>query len=74
MKALDSAKRLLAETANCEPDAIPDDVRVGAYDRWDSLAHMRLLLEIEARLGRALDPEEIVRIETLADIAALLQR
>jgi acyl carrier protein len=66
------AKKLLAEAAHCDPAMIPDGVRIGGFDRWDSLAHLRLVLGIEAQIGRQLDPDETVRIETLADIAALL--
>lgn len=66
------AKQLLAEASNCEPATVPDDVRIGRFESWDSLAHLRLVLAIEAQIGRQLDPDESVRIETLADIAALL--
>ena len=66
------AKNLLAEAANCDPAAIPDDVRIGRFERWDSLVHLRLILGIEEQLGRQLDPDESVQIETLADITTLL--
>jgi acyl carrier protein len=71
MKAVSQARILLAEAANCDPATIPDDVRLGQFELWDSLAHLRLVLGIEQRLGRQLDPDEAVRIETLADIAQL---
>jgi acyl carrier protein len=66
------AKKLLAEAANCESAMIPDDVRIGTFERWDSLAHLRLVLAIEQQIGRLLDPDEAVRIESLGDVAALL--
>jgi acyl carrier protein len=66
------AKKLLAEAAHCDPASVPDDVRLGRFERWDSLAHLRLVLGIEAQIGRQLDPDETVRIETLADITTLL--
>ena len=66
------AKRLLAQAVDGDPVAIPDDVRLGAFERWDSLAHLRLVLAIEDSIGRKLDPDESVRIETLPDISALL--
>jgi len=66
------AKKLLAEATNCDPAAIPDDVRIGRFERWDSLAHLRLVLAIEGAIGRQLDPDELVGIGTLSDIAALL--
>ena len=66
------AKKLLAEAANCESAMIPDDVRIGTFERWDSLAHLRLVLAIEQKIGRQLDPDEALRIESLADVIALL--
>jgi acyl carrier protein len=69
---LTRAKTLLATAANCEASAIPDDVRIGRFAEWDSLAHLRLVLSIEQAIGRELDPDETVRIETLDDIARLI--
>jgi acyl carrier protein len=66
------AKKLLAEAANCTSAMIPDDVRIGTFERWDSLTHLRLVLAIEQKIGRQLDPDEAIRIESLTDVAALL--
>jgi acyl carrier protein len=73
MNAVSQARILLAEAANCDPATIPDDVRLGQFELWDSLSHLRLVLGIEQRLSRQLDPEEAVGIETLADIARLVE-
>lgn len=67
-----TARRLLADAVHADADAIPEDARIGKFERWDSLAHLRLLLAIEENLGRRLDPDEAVRIESLADVAAIL--
>jgi len=53
---------------------ISDDVRIGTFERWDSLAHLRLVLAIEQQIGRQLDADEAIRIESLADVAALIAR
>jgi acyl carrier protein len=73
MNAVSLARTLLAEATNCDPATIPDDVRLGQFEPWDSLAHLRLVLGIEQRLSRQLDPDEAVRIETLADISRLVE-
>jgi acyl carrier protein len=73
MNAVGQARILLAEAANCDPATIPDDVRLGQFELWDSLAHLRLVLGLEQRLGRQLEPDEAIRIETLADIAQLVE-
>jgi acyl carrier protein len=72
MTALRLAKELLAEAINAGVEAIPDDARIGSFERWDSLAHMHLLLGLEERLGRRLDPDEAVQIECIADVADML--
>jgi acyl carrier protein len=66
------AKQLLAAATNCDSAMISDDVRIGSLERWDSLAHLRLVLAIEQQIGRQLDPDEAIKIESLADVAALL--
>jgi acyl carrier protein len=73
MTALHLAKELLAEAIHANPETIPDEARIGSFERWDSLAHMHLLLGLEERLGRRLDPDEAVRIECIADVATMLQ-
>jgi acyl carrier protein len=70
----EQARALLAEAVNAGTGAVPDDARIGLLEQWDSLAHLRLLLAIEAKIGRLLDPDEIMRIETLDDVVALLNR
>lgn len=66
------AKQLLAEATNSKTSEIPADARIGRCRGWDSLAHLHLVLAIERQIGRQLDPDEAVHIETLADIATLL--
>lgn len=66
------ARALLAEAVNLPDTALGQDPKLGVLAGWDSLAHMRLILTLEARLGRQLSPIEIVSIEGLSDIEALL--
>jgi acyl carrier protein len=74
MSGRDKARILLAEAVHAQLSAIPDDARIGAFERWDSLAHLRLLLTLELQLGRPLDADEAIRIECLDDIAVLLDQ
>lgn len=67
------AKRLLAGAIDADHATIPEDARIGSFEHWDSLAHMRLLLAVEKLLGRQLDPEEVAAIESLEHIETLLQ-
>ena len=73
MTDLLQARQLLADAITVEIDVVPDNARIGDFERWDSLVHMRLLLSVEKRIGRQLDPDEAVRVECLSDIAVLLK-
>lgn len=74
MSNLERARHLLAAAVNGAAVDIGDEARIGQTEGWDSLAHLRLLLAIEEEIGRTLDPEEAVGIDSLADVAALLDR
>ena len=72
MSGLAGAKQLLADAMGADAATVPDGARIGGFERWDSLAHLRLILAIEEMIGRQLDPDEAVRIESLGDITGLL--
>ncbi len=69
---MSTARQLLADAIHIGADAIPENARIGTFERWDSLAHLQLLLAIEERLGRRLKPDEAVRIESLVDVTAII--
>ena len=72
MSEMAAARRLLAEAVHADLADVPEDAVIGSFERWDSLAHMRLVLALEEKIGRGLDAEEIVKIECLNDVRAIL--
>lgn len=72
MESLQTAKTLLAEACQREPEEIPDNAALDNWDAWNSLAHMRLILAMESHLNRELAPELVVELSSLDDIAAYL--
>ena len=53
-------------------NSLPGDAAIGSLEAWDSLGHMRLLLAIEAKLGRELTMEEATSLTALSDVERLL--
>lgn len=72
MGELTRARTLLADATGVEAAAVPETARIGRFEPWDSLAHMRLILAIEEQIGRMLDPDETIRIDCLDDVARFL--
>ncbi len=73
IEALETARRLLAAATGCATADVGDDAAIGAFEPWDSLAHMRLIMAIEEETAGEVPPEMVVAFGTLADIAAYLE-
>ena len=73
MSAQLAATRLLAGALMIAERDVPAGARLGGIEQWDSLAHARLLLALEEKLGRMLTTDEAVAVESLDDIARLVE-
>jgi acyl carrier protein len=74
MTAHAAATALLAGALMIDPGSVPRDARLGRIEQWDSLAHARLLLALEEKLNRQLTTDEAIAVESLDDIARLIER
>jgi acyl carrier protein len=74
MNMADSARNLVAEALGQPISEIPETATIGYVPGWDSLGHMRILLLIERRLGRELDPALAVQLTSIGEISAILIR
>jgi len=52
-------------SANSSPETV---------ESWDSVQHLNLVLAVEERFGIQLDPEEIERMKTIGEIAAMVDK
>lgn len=67
-----NARRLLAEALALPESDLPANPRLGQIEQWDSLGHTRILLAIEEHIGKPLDAEIAITIESLDDIARVI--
>ena len=69
----ENARRLLAAALQVNPNQVDPEAAIGRTERWDSLAHMRLMLLMEEHLGHLMETEAMLAIESLSDVAVLLE-
>lgn len=69
-----AAAGLVANALGLGLRTVPPDARMGEFEPWDSLGHLRIMLELEAALGRQLAAAEAVRIESVEDITEMLDQ
>jgi acyl carrier protein len=67
-----AARRLVADALGGTLNDVPDDGAVGTVAGWDSLGHVRVIMAVEACLGRPVQSIEVATLRTVADVAGLI--
>lgn len=68
------ALKVVAKALNRPLSDIGPEARMGETDGWDSLGHMRILLEAERVAGRQFDPQTAVEIIDIPTLEKALQQ
>ena len=63
----------MAEILDMPPAELPDVAGIDTVAAWDSLAHMRLVARLEGILGRELAAEEMLALDGVPAIDAILE-
>lgn len=69
----DSATAIVARALDIQGEVRADDDML-SLPAWTSLTHVKLIMELEAVLGRELSGEEIGTLDSVEAVAALLER
>ena len=57
-----------------ELEDISDDVSMENCDKWDSLNHLNLIMQLEEEFNVSLEPEDIAIMRSIDDIEVVLNR
>ncbi len=69
---LEAARSLVARALERPLETIAPNGSLDTIPAWDSLGHVRILLEIEAETGRMLDSELIAGLRSVRDVWRIL--
>jgi acyl carrier protein len=67
-------KEILAKVLLIDESQINDDMSRKTVKEWDSMAHLMLVSEIESAFEVTMDDDDIMEIQTVADIKKTLQK
>ena len=70
--SLDQARIILSNTLDIKVNDIDDKASMLDIENWDSLNHIKIVLEIEKEIHRKLSTEEIISIYDLESIGKIL--
>ena len=68
-----NVEQLLAEVLQVPPAIVTDSFAMQDVDVWDSLKHMELIVSLEEKFGLQLSFEEIVTMQSVANIKRVLK-
>lgn len=57
----------IAGVMEVAPEELSEDTAFGTFEKWDSLMHMRMVMEIEEEYDVEIPIEDIPNIRTLKD-------
>ena len=66
-------KKLAVALFQCDEADLADDVGPGDVRGWDSLGHVALMAAIQQEFGLHVPVEDAIEVETLAELADILE-
>lgn len=58
----------IAGIMEVDPSELSEDTAHGQFSKWDSLMHMRLVMEVEEKYDTEIPIDEVPEIKTLKDL------
>lgn len=56
-----------------EMDSIDETCSQATCEKWDSMAHLNLVVELQSEFGISLEPEEIGQMQSFKDVIEMLK-
>ena len=53
---------------------VEDNISTGNCEKWDSLQHLNLVVELESEFNVYIEPEDIAEMKSLLDIDRVLKK
>jgi acyl carrier protein len=64
----DDIKKLMASVFSVGVESIEDDIAYATHEKWDSIHHLNLIVEIESSYGVIFEPEDIQKMTNIDSI------
>ena len=69
MDTLEKVIGIVAETCGVDKSEVTEKSMVGDFPAWDSVGHLSILSKVEETFDISFEPEEMMEIEDVKDIA-----
>lgn len=69
-----AAKDVVADVLGLDPEEVDETTSRDTADNWDSLNHLRIITAIEQEFSLRLTMEEIQSVNSVQDLAEIMER
>jgi acyl carrier protein len=70
---LEQVRGMASDLFGVPPDQISPTSSPASIDTWDSTAHLNFVLTLEERFGFQLSPEEMEKMQSIAEVTKLVE-
>lgn len=74
MTLVNTVLRVIADVTGVPSDKLDESSSVETVETWDSMAHINIVLSLEACFGVAISPEQAGELLSVSDIVAFLRQ
>ena len=67
-------RSILADTLGIPESYLAEDASAETITEWDSVAHINIVLSLEARYGLSFSPDEILNLGSIKEIQQILHQ
>jgi acyl carrier protein len=71
---LDEVRRLVADVLNLDPESLGQEASATSIEAWDSIAHLNIIMSIEAAYDLEVDLEDAMTLSSVSGIATYLDK
>jgi acyl carrier protein len=72
MTTFERVRELLVRVLGVPPESVALEMVRSQFERWDSLNHLTLVMELEGEFGLSLTLDEMTALASVRDIIALV--
>ena len=69
----ESIKKIISSTFEIDLETIGTDFSQKNLEKWDSIQHLLLMVELEANFNLAFEPEEIIKMTSFKQIVETIE-
>ena len=67
-------RRVIVRSLGLTPEAVPDDLEFRTEPRWDSVAHLQLILDLEEEFGVTIANDDVLQMTSVRSVMDVLRR